>query len=382
MGYGDRLWGWMTGDDAGHPPERRHVTVTVNDVFDAMVEEQGRPRSGLPAVYRATSMTADLVASLPIRTVRVDTGVDSRDPLPVLDRPDPDITRHEFLTAAMLSALHTGDLFLYVTARDRYGHALAYRVLNPHDVSVRRGDDGRPVYTHAGVTLARDLDIVHVAWNRAPGELTGRGPIEAARRSLDALDRMEDYAARFYADSATPSGVLEVPGQLSGDEAADLKAQWVAQHRGKREPAVLSGGVTFEPINVTPEDAQFIETRQYAVADVARLFGMPGPLLGASLGDSLTYATTESILRWWITTTIQPTYLERLEQALTTQMPRTVEARFDTRQLLRADTQARYTAYETALRSGWLTAGEVRQWEGLDPSRTPADVDEEPNRVA
>ncbi len=366
---------WLGGEQSWDEVKRRHEGGEHwNHLAQVVVDDQltggTGAMTGIPAVYRAVQMTVDLVASLPLRALRHDIEVTlphSETPS-VLIKPDPSITYHQFVAQLMSSLVMRGNAYLLISALDRYDHALAYRVLDPDDVTVWEDtESGDPRYRVGNVELVRGRDIVHIPLNAWPGSVVGVGPLTAARLSMQGAWALEEYARKFFTDAAVPSGLLMVPSELSSSEAASLKAQWIASHSGKREPAVLSGGIEFKPLTLSPEDSQFVETREFAVADIARLFGIPGALLGTSTGDSLTYSTTESLLNWWIATTIRPTYLERIEQAFSELLPRTLDCRFDTRYLLRADTQTRFDAYATAIAAGVMTVNEARAFETLPP---------------
>lgn len=354
------------------PLEIRHVSHL--DQVNAEILRQGVGTSSavnLPAAYRSVQMLADMTASMPIISLDPKTGLQNEGDTPsILRTPDPNETRHQFLHKIMTSLLFRGNAYLYVPATDRNGNAIAFMVINPDDVTVTEDKLRTTVlyeWTAKNIRLIPGVNFVHIPINIYPGEVVGIGPIQAARRTLAGYENLERFARDYFADNANPTGVLVTPAPLDKPEATLLKEQWNESQRGKRDVAILSGGIEFKPLMFTPEDSQFIQTREFEVGDVARLFGIPGPLLGATTGDSLTYATTESVVRWLLVTTLRPTFLERIEQSLSTMLPRNVDAFFVADSLLRADTQARFTAYQIALEAGFMTPNEVRQRETLDP---------------
>ena len=242
-------------------------------------------------------------------------------------------------------------------------------VIPPDEVSVTESPDRRTLrydWTQRNVDLALGGNLIHIRLQGRPGSIVGLAPITAARMVIEGFQSLEEYARDYFANSANPTGTLSTPSVIDKAESVALKQQWNDSHRGKRDVAILSGGIEFKPLMFSPEDSQFIQTREWSASDVSRLFGIPAPLLGVSSGDSLTYATTESVVRWLLVTTLAPTYLERIEQSMTLMLPRTQEASFDTRKLLRADTQARFSAHQTALEAGFMTPNEVRELERLE----------------
>ena len=349
--------------------ETRHVSHL--DMVNAAILEQGRAGTdNLAAVFRSVSMLSDMVSSLPIFAVDPVSGLRLDETPAILRTPDPSKTRHDFMNEVMSSLLYRGNCYLFVPAVDRSGNAIAFMVIPPDEVTVTETANRQGViyeWVDRDITLVPDRNLIHIRLSGRPRSIVGMGPIEAARVGLEGYQNLERYARDYFRDNANPNGVLSSPGTIDTKEADALKKQWNEAHRGKREIAVLGGGIEFTPLSFSPEDSQFLQTREFEVSDVARLFGIPAPLLGASSGDSLTYATTESVVRWLLVTTLNPTYLERIEQAMSRMLPRTQIANFDTRALLRADTQARFASHKLAIESGFMTPNEVRQLERLEP---------------
>jgi phage portal protein BeeE len=168
------------------------------------------------------------------------------------------------------------------------------------------------------------------------------------------------------------AGVIEFPGNLSGDQAKDLAEGFDSRHRGWRKghrTGVLSGGATFKPTQVDPEKSQAIEARHLAVEDVARAFNIPPHLLG--LPGTNSYASVEQTNLAWITHGLRPV-ISKIERAMTPLLARypggeNAFVKFNIDGLLRADIQARMSAYATGLQSGFLTINDVRRLEDLTP---------------
>jgi HK97 family phage portal protein len=215
--------------------------------------------------------------------------------------------------------------------------------------------------------MQRDQDIIHIPMFLLPGQAEGRGPITAARETLTGAKAEQQLATTLAADYSAPRGVIEADARLTKDEADAILDGWEASHQGRGRLAVMGGGARFAPLGMKPIDMEFIEARKFSVQEVARLFGVPGIFLATDSGSSLTYATTESLFRMFVTSTLRPTYLERIEQAYSRLLPKGQIARFDTSELLGADMTARYAAYTQALDAGWMTPDEIRAREGLSP---------------
>jgi HK97 family phage portal protein len=126
--------------------------------------------------------------------------------------------------------------------------------------------------------------------------------------------------------------------------------------------------MSYSPILLNPEDAQFIANQSWSVTQVARLFGIPVIWMAAGVdGTSLTYTNMEDLNRSFITTTLVA-YLAPIEQMFTDLTPRGQVARFKLDALLRSDLMTRVQAYEKFVAMGVMTADEVRASEGMFPS--------------
>lgn len=216
---------------------------------------------------------------------------------------------------------------------------------------------------------ATPADVIHI---RAMGQslLQGISPIGAARQMLGLAVAAEEYGARLFGNGSLMSGIITTDAGLGQDQADALKARWRAKIAGlaqAHEIAVLDNGAKWQQVSIPPEDSQFIQTREFAVTEVARLYGIPPHMLG-QVEKSTSWGTgiAEQGIGFNIYT-LRP-WLSRIEQALSNELlPRGVNCRFDVRELLRGDIKARYEAYQTGIQAGFLTINEARALEGLPP---------------
>jgi HK97 family phage portal protein len=150
-----------------------------------------------------------------------------------------------------------------------------------------------------------------------------------------------------------------------------VKYRISAATHGKREPLVVGGTGTGEPItwtslSINPNESQFIESRRVGVAEIARTFGLPPEMIGGEAGSSLTYATVEGRALDFVRYSLTP-WIVRLERAIGDLLPRGQTVRFNVNGLLRGTTKERYEAHKIALEAGWLSIDEVRALEDLPP---------------
>jgi|GEM_PF-39374 len=181
----------------------------------------------------------------------------------------------------------------------------------------------------------------------------------------------ETFAASFFGNSAQPSGVLEAPQMLGPEEKKELKEQWNGQHRGSRRAnglAILPKGLTWKQISINPDQAQFLETRQFQVVEIARFFGLPPhKVMDLTKG---TFANVEHLAIEYVSDCIMTwccRWEDEIAAKLRTGNDHEVWPHFSTAGLLRADTKTRYDAYAQAIQAGWLSRNDVREMENLDP---------------
>jgi HK97 family phage portal protein len=329
----------------------------------------------IPAVYRSSQVIADTVASLGMVAVGGDGIAEPVTPA-ILELPNPAETYQATMAKIVSSLIWRGNAYLWVRERaEATGEVSSIYVLNPDEVTVQ-WDTLRlyPVYSWRNREMVEGRDLFHLAINHWPGRVTGLGPVEAARLMMIGIKAEQATARHLYENDAAPSGVLQVPQRLEAAEAAKVLEAWELGHTGTKRPAVLSGGVEFKPLTLTPADAEFLAERAFSVQEIARMFGLFGLFLLVDDGGNLTYSTTEGLFRLFIATTLRPTYLEPIEQTFSRMLAGRTRAQFVTAELLEADLTSRYAAYETGLRAGFLTVDEVRRLEHLPKmeSRPPA----------
>lgn len=215
-------------------------------------------------------------------------------------------------------------------------------------------------------------DVVHLM---TPGSAPGRviNTLQAAREVTACDLLMVEHQARLFANGARPGAVLKAgTGKLSDEAQKRLKASWEATYGGGANAGrtvVLESGWDFSQLALSSVDAQFLELRRLAIEEVARAFGVPGPLI-----NDLARATWKNVTELntqFLQMTLTPwlsAWEGCLSRALMTQDERETRfLEFETAALLRGDIQGRFEAYRNAVGGAWLTPDEARQRENLAP---------------
>jgi len=334
------------------------------------------------AVFSAISLISDTISTLPLDCFRRDgeTRVPFRPRPAWVDQPDVDVPKAAFYSAVITSLLLDGNAFIRVFA-NRRGEVVNLTVLNPMTVTINRNGLGRLQFKVEGEDkMLTAEDIVFIPDVVQPGNVRGVSRVKALKENFGLAMALENFASTFFGSGTNMNGVIEFPGNLTAEQAQNLANGFDSRHRGWRKghrTGVLSGGAQFKPTQIDPEKSQALEARRLAVEDVARAFNVPPHLLG--LPGTNSYASVEQTNLAWVTHGLRP-IISKIEDALSPLLSRSPNGefaflRFNVDGLLRADIQARMSAYSTGLQSGFLTINDVRRLEDLQPMEdTSADM--------
>ena len=179
----------------------------------------------------------------------------------------------------------------------------------------------------------------------------------------------EEYGAKFYANGAAPSGVLEHPGVLK--DPAKVRDSWNAAFGGSsnsHKVAVLEEGLKYTPISISPNEAQFLETRKFQIDEIARIFRVPPHMVGDLEKSSFSNIEQQSLE--FVKYTLDP-WVVRWEQSLSRALLSETEKKsyffkFNLEGLLRGDYQSRMQGYSIGIQNGFMCPNDVRELENLD----------------
>ena len=332
----------------------------------------------IAAVWACTTLLADAVATLPLKQYSMSQGVLKEVPrlAPILEQPNAEMTLYDFLTQAMMSRTLRGNVFGRVIERDENLYATQVMLAHPDKVVVRRNADTNLLEYRMNNELVPLDDVIHICGPRMPGSLVGMNPIEVQRTSLGLARAADLYGAAFFANSAMPSGVLKTQEELTPQQALDLRDAWVSAHQGlglAQLPAVLQGGMEFQPISIAPEDAQFIESRNFSKGEIAMVYRIPPHMIG-DVDRTTSWGTgIEQQELGFVRNTITA-YAKPIENAFSALLPPGQYARFDFSERLRGDTLQRYQSYTLGVNGGWLSPNDVRKRENLPTIGEEGDI--------
>ena len=344
----------------------------------------------MTAVYSCVRILAEAVAGLPLHLYKY-TASGSKEkalshPLYFLlhDEPNPEMSSFVFRETLMTHLLLWGNAYAQII-RNGKGEVIALYPLMPNRMSVDRDYSGALYYTYTrysdeaptmnGMTVTlRPSDVLHIPGLGFDG-LVGYSPIAMAKNAIGMAIACEEYGAKFFANGAAPGGVLEHPGTIKDPQK--VRDSWNAAYQGSSNShrvAVLEEGMKYQSIGISPEQAQFLETRKFQINEIARIFRVPPHMVGDLEKSSFSNIEQQSLE--FVKYTLDP-WVIRWEQAISRALLRPDEkklyfAKFNVDGLLRGDYVSRMNGYATARQNGWMSANDIRELENLD--RIPPEL--------
>ena len=345
-------WGAGRGSSSG---------VTVND------------RAALSVIdfFAGVRIISDAVSLTPIQGFTQDT---SGLRVPVVNKPsqliDPfmDFNLQQGLGQIVTSLILRGNAYGIAVGFDRVGAANKWRILNPDQVAVTWDAFGFRQYTVNGEL--RDTALMwHVAANMLPNDVKGMGIVEYCRNAIGLGIALDDVSGSFFKNGIMSTGIISTDVPLTQDEVKATAEQFIQNHAGVGRsslPIVIGGGAKYTPISLTPEDSQFLQSREFQRGEIATLLGIPPHLLGI-IDRTTSWGTGIEVQgRAFVDYTLR-SYFVRLESLFSSWLQPGTYAAFDTDAITRATTQERFTNWNIALTAGFLNKDEVRRREGLAP---------------
>lgn len=342
----------------------------------------------ISAVYRAVDILAADIGTLPVCVYRRGEGgrrelLESGSLPDLLREPNEEQTAEEFMVMLCGHLFLRGNGYAHLIENNA-GQVVSMIPLHPARTRPFRAPNGERAYEHRPLNgpprILLANEVMH--WtNRFIDEdgLMGLSPVEAARRSLSVAIQAETFGEGLFRNGARPGVILSHPGKLSPEAAQRLKESWEERHRGAanaNKTAVLEENMTVTEVGMTPEDAQFLETRKFQVTEIARWFGLPPHKLGDL--DRATFSNIEEQNIDYVNTSIR-TWVTKIEQRMTRSLMtpaqrRTEYIKIKQSELLKGKLKERYEAYAIGRNWGWLSANDVRLEEGMNPTGDDGNV--------
>jgi HK97 family phage portal protein len=263
--------------------------------------------------------------------------------------------------------------------RNGKNEVVALYPLMPNKMTVERDSKGQLYYSYnrgsdeaikdkQQTVILKPSDVLHIPGLGFDG-LVGYSPIAMAKNSIGMAIACEEYGAKFFANGATPGGILEHPGTVKDPQR--VRDSWNSAFGGSanaNKVAVLEEGMKYTPISISPEQAQFLETRKFQINEIARIFRVPPHMVGDLEKSSFSNIEQQSLE--FVKYTLDP-WVIRWEQSIQRSLLNQDEksryfVKFNLEGLLRGDYQSRMNGYAIGRQNGWMSANDIRELENLD----------------
>ena len=338
----------------------------------------------MTAVYACVRILSEAIAELPLHLYRYKEGGGKEKaighPLYLLlhDEPNPEMSSFVFRETLMTHLLLWGNAYAQII-RNGKGQVIALYPLMPNKMTVNRDTNGQLYYQYqrssdeahtmkGSTVILQPSDVLHIPGLGFDG-LVGYSPIAMAKNAIGLAIATEEYGSKFFANGAAPSGVLEHPGTIK--DPSKVRESWQQTFGGSANSnkiAVLEEGMKYTPISISPEQAQFLETRKFQINEIARIFRVPPHMVGDLEKSSFSNIEQQSLE--FVKYTLDP-WVIRWEQSiqrrlLTPDEKKSYFVKFNVEGLLRGDYASRMNGYATARQNGWMSANDIRELENLD----------------
>ncbi len=371
MGLIDNIRTLFTGNSSKKIDKRG---ISLNTIFpDADVFDSDKALT-LTSVWNAIRLLSESVSSLPITVYRKENNGDKVEDVNnriynlIKFKPNNFQNKITFFEYVMYSVLTDGNSYVQIV-RDNSANPVQLIPLNPDYVNIFIKDN-ELFYQMDGGSVLDSADVLHIKLITDDG-IEGLSPIDQCAKAINWNLSIEEFGSTFFKNGAKPSSVLSTDRALSETAIERLKNSFnssYAKLKSSNSTIILEEGLTFKPISISPEQAQFLASRQFGIEEIARIFNIPPHMLKDLSKSSFNNIEMQS--QEYVTYTLMP-YLTRIEQEMNLKLFRTNElgktfVEFNVNGLLRGDVKTRNEAYKTAIQNGYMSINEVRQKENLN----------------
>jgi HK97 family phage portal protein len=388
-------------DTRSNPLENPAVSLSSPAVFQWL--SNGEPTAAgelineanalqITTVYACIRVLAESVASLPLELwERTDSGhqkaVDQNLYYLLAVEANPEMSAFTWKESTIGSLSLTGNSYSQIE-RNTAGQPVAIWPLHPFKTEPFRQPNNIVAYRTSdgmlnGQTRIVDAeDVLHLSLFSFDG-LKGISPIEMARQSLGLAKASEKFGARFFGNGTNPGGVLMNKGPKPDPKAQkEISESWYSQQGGSNQgkTAFLFGAEwSYQQLGLSPEESQFLATRQFQRSEICALFRVPPHFVGDT--TRLSGTNSEQMSLSFATQTLQP-ILNRFTGEITRKLIPTQGRKankffiqWDLTDLLKMDFKTQMEGYAAGRQWGWYTGNDVRRKLGENPAEPEAGLD-------
>tara|TARA_Y100000361_G_scaffold53776_1_gene46978 strand:+ start:801 stop:1994 length:1194 start_codon:yes stop_codon:yes gene_type:complete len=371
LGIIDNFRQLFVGDKSSKAEKR---SVSLNTIFnDANVFDTDKALT-LTAVWNAIRLLSESVSQLPVSVFRVDENGDKSEDKnsPIYNllkfKPNNYQDKIAFFEYVMMCICVDGNAYVCIK-RDNAGRPVELIPYNPDIVTVII-NEGELFYQVDSVGVLDSADVLHFKTLTDDG-ITGISPIDQCAKALNWSLSLEKFGSTFFENGAKPSSVLSTDRALSETAIERLRNSFnntYSRLANSNSTIILEEGLTFKPISISPEQAQFLASRKFSVEEICRIWNIPPHMLGDLSKSS--FSNIEMQNQEFVTYTLMP-YITRIEAQMNQKLFRqsdmgNIFVEFNVNGLLRGDVKTRAEAYRTAIQNGYMSVNEVRRKENMN----------------
>ena len=330
----------------------------------------------LSAVIAAISNISETIASLPLnlyKRTKEGSILAQNHPLYELIKVAPNETMTPFtlFESFMVQMLIYGNGFLY-PIRKRNGIVNSIELVEFKDINFLKVDNKYfyQAYSNGKSIILNYDELVNVPYHTKDG-IKGIAPLRKSKNTALLAKAIEEHGLSFFTNGSFTSGIISVPDELTNQAYDRLKASFKENYSKKKayNISILEQGATYTQTTSANKDSQFLESKQFQVIEIARLFNIPPHKLGDL--SRATFSNIEQQETNYMVQTITP-LTNKIEQALNRFLLNKNEwgefyFKFNINAILRADSSSRWESYTKALQNGVMSINEVRALEEMNP---------------
>ena len=343
----------------------QELGIYAQTVAGASVNEQ--TALAISTVYACTYKISSTLASLSLgiyerngRSINTASNHPAYDV--VTDAPNAAMTAYEFWETIISHAVLNGCGYALIS-RDGSGYATRLQIVDYYEV------DRMPAENEEGyIYRVKDVGMVQPENMLAICNLQRKSPIRLHRENLGLAKAAQDFGANYFGSDGQMTGILSSDQPLKKEQMDIIQGSW-NKASGQAGTKLLPFGFKYSRISISPDEAQFIETRKFQAEEICRIFSVPPALV--QLESQTTYNNVEQQNLMFARHTISP-WAKRIEQEIDRKLlmqgerPR-IYSKFNLNDLFRGDMQARATFYREMLTTGVMSINEVRMKEEMNP---------------
>jgi HK97 family phage portal protein len=339
---------------------------------------------GLSAVFSAINVIARDYAGLPRHVYRIypDGGkeIETKGELGVINdliafQPNNDMDAYRWSRDGMGHVLGRGNWYNEIVRKNGFVQSL--EILHPAKTVPKRTDGsdggsiGRLYYELDNKKRLAAEDCLHFAGLGFDG-IIGYSPITLMRQTIGLAMAAEQYGAAFFGNGAVAHGWLKTAKKLSEAAVNNLRKTFNQIHQGSQsahQVGILEEGMDWQQNSISPEDSQFVSTREFQVKDIARMYSIPPHKIGdyseshlANVEEANLDYVAMTLMGWVVMNEFQMN-----SKLLTREQRATHRIECDMSALLRGNIQAQMLRATTLRNTGAWSADDIRRDQGLNP---------------